>query len=226
MNSRAWPYLVGPMQLDDLPTVSAIERLVYTRPWPMEAYNYELLENPKSHYLVARLKRTTKQKPGQRLKALLRRAISGPELDETLLGYGGLWLMVDEAHVSTLAVHIAWQRRGIGELLLASLIEKAMELAAAYMTLEVRVSNYRAQRLYAKYGFRQVGLRKRYYSDNNEDAYIMTTDSIASSAYQTRFQALVVALDAKLRAQGSAQGFQQDRDLFTDAPLPASGEGR
>ena len=200
MNSSKWPYVIEPMRLADIPTVAVIERMVYSRPWPVEAYRYEIIENSRSHYFVARLRGGTPPKPQQGFTAALRRAISGPEIDETLLGYCGLWLMLDEAHVSTLAVHTKWQRKGIGELLLASLIAKAAELNAAYITLEVRISNVRAQSLYKKYDFRAKGVRHRYYSDNNEDALIMTTDDPGSSQYQVRLMGLLEALDAKLRA--------------------------
>jgi ribosomal-protein-alanine N-acetyltransferase len=152
---------------------------------------------------VARLKKDEPQRRQQGLKAAIRRAISGPDLDPTLLGYGGIWLMMDEAHVSTLAVHADWQGKGIGELLLVSLIEKAMTLSAEFVTLEVRVSNDRAQNLYRKYGFRQVGVRRKYYSDNNEDALIMTTDDIQAPTYQGQYQRLTRELDAKLSAQSA-----------------------
>ena len=200
MNSSKWPYVIEPMRLADIPTVAVIERMVYSRPWPVEAYRYEIIENSRSHYFVARIRGGNPPKPQQGFSAALRRAISGPEIDETLLGYCGLWLMLDEAHVSTLAVHTKWQGKGIGELLLASLIAKAAELNAAYITLEVRLSNVRAQNLYKKYGFRSKGVRHRYYSDNNEDALIMTTDDPGSSQYQVRLMGLLEALDAKLGA--------------------------
>jgi len=197
MNSDAWPYRIEPRRLEDVPTVGAIERMVFTRPWPVDAYNYELLENPKSYYLVARLKQPF-PKAQRGLRAALRRAMIGPDLDRSLLGYGGLWLVIDEAHICTLAVHPDWRRRSIGELLLVSLIEKAIELADCTVTLEVRVSNLAAQRLYEKYGFNRAGLRKGYYSDNNEDAYIMTTDSVRSAQYQSRFIGLKEALGRSL----------------------------
>ena len=200
MNADDWPYRIEPMRMEDVPTVGAIERMVFARPWPVDAYDYELRENPNAHYLVARLKRREGTAPQitRSLKAAWRRAISSPELDKTLLGYGGLWLMVDEAHICTLAVHPAWRQRGIGESLLASLIEKAMALSSRCVTLEVRVSNHVAQHLYEKYGFSQTGLRRGYYSDNNEDAFIMTTDSINSPEYQARFQELTEVLKATL----------------------------
>jgi ribosomal-protein-alanine N-acetyltransferase len=203
MNCDAWPYLIEPMRLGDVPTVGVIERMVFARPWPVDAYNYELLENPKSHYMVARL-RQAPQKPQKGLRAALRRAMIGSDLDRSLLGYGGLWMIIDEAHICTLAVHPEWRRKYIGELLLASLIEKATELADCCVTLEVRVSNLAAQHLYEKYGFNRAGLRKGYYSDNNEDAFIMTTDPVRSPQYRARFQELVDKLERMLNREASS----------------------
>src|SRR5207248_2751137 len=100
-----------------------------------------------------------------------------------IIGYAGMWIMVDEAHITTIAIRTAWRGRGLGELLLAALIEEASQLRAQRVTLEVRVTNETAQKLYRKYGFRQQGVRPRYYSDNSEDAYIMTTDDVQNSLY-------------------------------------------
>jgi len=117
---------------------------------------------------------------------------------QRILGYGGFWFIVDEAHICTLAVHSAWRGRGLGELLLTALIERASEINAAALTLEVRASNVAAQSMYRKYGFIRMGLRKRYYSDNNEDAIIMTTDPISSASFQRRFQTQRTVLYQKL----------------------------
>ncbi len=100
------------------------------------------------------------------------------------MGYLGLWYMVDEAHIVAIATHPAYRRRGIGERLLARALELARERDAKTVTLEVRVSNEPAQRLYEKYGFRRVGLRPRYYTDNGEDALIMTTPPLDDPAYE------------------------------------------
>ncbi len=122
-----------------------------------------------------------------------------------ILGYSGFWLMVGEAHISTIAVQPNWRRRGIGELLLVAMLDRAMELEAEMATLEVRVSNVTAQNLYRKYGFRQVGLRRRYYRDSGEDALIMSTERLTSAAFQSHFQQLKRALREKL-----ASGFGQN----------------
>ena len=124
----------------------------------------------------------------------IRRRRTGPA---TIVGYGGFWLMAGEAHISTIAVRPELRRRGIGELLLVAMIDRATDLGAKVATLEVRVSNTAAQSLYRKYGFRQVGLRHRYYS-NNEDALIMTTDRLTSAHFQRHLQGLKIALREKL----------------------------
>ncbi len=111
-----------------------------------------------------------------------------------MVGYAGVWLMVDEAHVTTIGVHPDHRGRGAGELLFLGLVDIAEQMRALRMTLEVRVSNTGAQALYRKYGFENAGVRKRYYSDNGEDAYIMWSDPLASPAFQHRISKLRTAL--------------------------------
>ena len=111
-----------------------------------------------------------------------------------IVGYAGLWLMVDEGHVTTIGVHPDHRGRGVGELLFLGLVDAAENMRAFRMTLEVRVSNYSAQALYRKYGFENAGVRKRYYSDNGEDAYIMWSEPVNSPQFKSR----VVKLRAEL----------------------------
>jgi ribosomal-protein-alanine N-acetyltransferase len=158
------------MRLEDLPDVHAIEQASFTQPWPPHAYQSELESNRLAHYLVARI-------------------------GDTIAAYGGMWLMVDEAHITTFAVHPAWRRQRIGERLLIAFLDIAMERGAHEATLEVRLSNLPARKLYEKYGFRPVGLRPRYYSDDNEDALIMTTEALADPAMRARIEGLRAALD-------------------------------
>jgi ribosomal-protein-alanine N-acetyltransferase len=101
-----------------------------------------------------------------------------------------MWLMVDEAHVTTFAVLPGWRRRGVGGRLMLELMHVALQLNAHIVTLEVRLSNHAARALYGKFGFRPVGIRPRYYSDNNEDALIMTTPPIASDEMRERLAQL------------------------------------
>ena len=182
MNTQRIPFVVEKMTLDDVPAVVAIEERVFAVPWPAYAFEYELAYNHRGRFLVVRL-----------LPPLASSQESIP-----LLGYGGLWLMGDEAHLCTLAVHPDWRRRGIGELLLIHLIGHATADNADMLTLEVRASNTVAQQLYEKYGFRALGLRKRYYSDNHEDAIRMGTRSLSSPAFRERCALLQVLLQSRL----------------------------
>ncbi len=163
--------VIEPMRLDDLPAVHAIELASFSAPWPPHAYRSELESNRLAHYLVARV--------GERIAA-----------------YGGMWLMVDEAHITTFAVHPAWRRQRIGERLLLAFLDLAVDRRAHEATLEVRLSNLAARKLYEKYGVRPVGLRPRYYSDNGEDALIMTTIALDDPAMVARVGRLREALDA------------------------------
>ena len=112
---------------------------------------------------------------------------------EPIIGFLGTWYMVDEAHVVTVGVRRDHRGRGIGELLLIGAIEQALARGSRVATLEVRVSNRVARNLYEKYGFTERGIRKGYYSDDREDAAIMTTDPISTSAYARRLDGLVKA---------------------------------
>ena len=117
-------------------------------------------------------------------------------MGDGIVGYGGMWLMVDEAHITTFAIHPAWRRQHIGERLLLAFLDLAVDRGAHEATLEVRLSNLPARRLYEKYGFRPVGLRPRYYSDDNEDALIMTTEPLDDPRMVARIDRLRLALDA------------------------------
>jgi len=113
-----------------------------------------------------------------------------PAGGDRLVGMAGIWMMVDEAHVVTIAVRKSHRHRGLGEWLLISLIGLSMQLRAKYVTLEVRESNTTAQALYGKYGFTKAGIRRKYYADNGEDALIMTTCELDSPSYLERLQRL------------------------------------
>ncbi len=162
---------VGPMTVADLPAVQAIEKASFTTPWPTQAYRSEIEANRLASYLVVR-------RNGE------------------VIAYGGVWLMVDEAHITTFAVDPPMRRRRIGERLLLALLDVAVGRGANEATLEVRLSNLAARRLYEKYGFRPVGLRPRYYTDDNEDALIMTTEPLATPALRERLERLRAELAA------------------------------
>ena len=116
-----------------------------------------------------------------------------------IVGYAGLWLMVDEAHVTTIGVHPDHRGRAVGELLFLGLADIARQMRAFRMTLEVRVSNTGAQALYHKYGLENAGIRKRYYSDNGEDAYIMWSEPVNSAEFQSRLATLREQLAARMK---------------------------
>src|ERR687887_1636377 len=164
-----YPVIIENMTLDDVAAVQEVERASFPVPWPANAFRHELTQNKNAHYIVAR--------EGDRI-----------------VGYAGLWLSLDEAHITTFAVLPDYRRRKIGERMLLSLFERAEKLGAEWMTLEVRASNLPAQRLYEKYGFRPAGIRRRYYSDNNEDAIIMWTERLRDRSVRDRIAKLQIAL--------------------------------
>jgi ribosomal-protein-alanine N-acetyltransferase len=200
------PYRVEPMTSYDLDAVMEIEYASFSAPWSARAYDYELHYNEMAHYYVARPQNgaarpavvAPRRSWWQRMLGRARAANSVPAAPAPLVGYGGFWMMVDEAHVSTIATHPEWRRRGIGELLLLAMLEGAAEVGARVVTLEVRVSNESARALYRKYGFEVAGARKNYYSDNGEDALIMTTPTLTLAEYQRTLQGLKDTLYARL----------------------------
>lgn len=157
----------------DIEQVSRIERQSFPTPWSTHAYVTEIA-NPSACYLVATLNEAASN-------------VSADTRPETIVGYGGMWVIMDEAHVTTLAVDPTFRGRRIGELLLCELLAASLRLGATRATLEVRESNQAAQRLYEKYGFVWVALRKGYYTDNNEHAVIMWIDDMTTSAWRRTF---------------------------------------
>lgn len=151
--TTAFPFQIAHLREPDIPAIMEIERASFSLPWTMAIYRYELRENPYATYLGIR---TLNEKL------------------PPLAGYGGLWFYTPEAHISTIAIHPLLRGLHLGAWLLAAMLVEAARQDAEEVTLEVRVSNHVAQRLYLSFGFRVVGRRYRYYSDNREDAYIMT----------------------------------------------------
>ena len=159
------PVEITDMSLRDVDAVQEVERLSFPIPWPANAFRHELGQNRNARYIVAKA-------------------------EGRIVGYAGLWLMVDEAHITTFAVHPEHRRHRIGERMLQRLFEIANEVGAEWLTLEVRVSNLAAHKLYEKYGFRRAGIRRHYYSDNGEDALIMWTDRLRDRAVRDRIAQL------------------------------------
>lgn len=198
------------MELRDVPQVSQIERKAFPPPWPATNFKRELASSSLTHYLVGYDEMPEPTEPAaeaeavnnsgppkSRLQALrfrLRRLFRGRESPTTpsqlILGFAGLWFMVDEAHLANIAVREDYRHQGIGERLLISAIELAIEHEGRVFTLEVRGSNKIAQALYRKYGLIEVGTRRAYYIDNKEDAVIMTAEGITSTPYVNNFQKL------------------------------------
>ena len=181
-------YQLRPMTEADIPQVAEIEAQSFPSTWPRTAYRRELA-NRLARYLVL-IDRSRSPLPAEN-QATHRRSLIGvfrrkPSSDPTtdfIVGYVGLWLMVDQAHIVAIAVREDYRRRGLGELLLAESVETAISNGQESVTLEVRRSNESAQALYDKYRFLKVGVRRRYYTDNKEDALIMTTPPINTNSY-------------------------------------------
>jgi [ribosomal protein S18]-alanine N-acetyltransferase len=200
------PCLVRPMAKKDIPQVTTIDREAFPTMWPPVNFNHELT-NRLAHYVVAcdGNKEITDLPPRPAIRLVPVRSFLGikwpftpktpnidapPETTEYVAGFVGLWIMVDEAHIINIAVREACRGHGVGELLLVSGIDTAAKLEASVVTLEVRASNRVAQNLYTKYGFKKVGVRRGYYTDNREDAFIMTTDVITNDEFKRQFQRL------------------------------------
>jgi ribosomal-protein-alanine N-acetyltransferase len=115
-----------------------------------------------------------------------------------IVGFAGMWLAFDEAHVTTIGVDLSHRGLGLGELLLLCMFDEAVARAANWLTLEVRVTNAAAQALYRKYGFTAHGTRKRYYSDNNEDALIMWSPALGEPTYRAEIESRRDALARRL----------------------------
>jgi ribosomal-protein-alanine N-acetyltransferase len=181
------PFSLRPMVEGDIEQVAEMEREAFPTIWPPTSFTKEL-RNARADYLVCVADgryRTVLPQGRRGLARLFGRGRREPVQREELVGYIGMWYMAGEAHIIEVAVRESHRRRGLGELLILGAVELALERGQSVVTLEARVSNDAAKELYLKYGFREVGLRKRYYSDNNEDAVIMTTDELASPAYLT-----------------------------------------
>lgn len=139
---------IAPMSVDHLNAVLEIEKGSFPFPWPQDSIYKEIVKNDYAYYFVARLKD-----------------------EDKVIGYGGIWVLFEEAHVTTLAVHPLYRRAGTGSLLLSNLLQEALSRGAEQVFLEVRDSNRAARALYERYGFKKIGRRKNYYY--HEDALVM-----------------------------------------------------
>ena len=146
--------LIRKMTLEDMPAVIELDQISFSLPWPERSFRFELTDNPASRCWVA-------------------------ELDGKVVGMIVVWLIVDEAHVATLATHPEFRRQGIGQRLLSHALRDLIQEGARRSFLEVRESNLAAQEMYRKFGYEETGRRRRYYRDNDEDAILMNLDSLS-----------------------------------------------
>lgn len=168
---------VSLMQKEDVPDVAEIEASAYgNHHWSKDAF-YSEVENKIAKYYTARTP------------------------DGKIAGYAGTWHIVDEAHITTIAVKPEERRKHIADYLIVKLLEDCYNEFIKYITLEVRVSNIPAIKLYEKYGFKSLGKRKGYYQDNNEDALIMWTENIFSDEYKALFKQNKLKLESITSAQ-------------------------
>ena len=220
-------FLIRRMSLSDIPQVLEVERQSFPSMWPPTAFRRELQQNRLAHYIVigeanpavaAATSTDPTPEPGpiSRFLGEIKHILTGDdpanlpppeERAELITGFIGVWMLPDEMHIVTIAVRDSHRRQGIGEMLLIAALHLAREETQPMVTLEVRVSNDAAIQLYQKYGFEQVGRRPRYYSDNHDDAYILTANAVTTSDYADRF--------ARLREEHRAR--YGDFDVLDDA---------
>ena len=203
-------YVLEPMTQEDVEEVAQVERECFTNPWPLSAYRRELKNPDQNYYIVLRddpsaehydpaehespngefnplIPRPTSRRPRRfTFWPLGRRQVSATP--PPIIGFCGMWNMFDEAHVTTIGVLPNMRGRGLGELLFIALIDEAIRRNVTWVTLEVRVTNLSAQALYRKYDFTVQGRRPRYYSDNNEDAFIMWSGSLKDPDYLRKIE--------------------------------------
>jgi ribosomal-protein-alanine N-acetyltransferase len=206
------PDYIRLMFREDIDQVSEIEREAFPTEWPPPNFKREI-ENRLAYYIVAcnvaklpeeeaspAQNGLTRLIPGLRKLGSQNRLADSKHLvggQEYIKGFAGFWIMAEEAHITSIGTRQAFRRQGIGELLLQAVIDMAIRRKARIVTLEVRASNTLAQRLYTKYGFNHVGLRHGYYTNDREDAIIMSTDNIASPAFQAQLKELKKAYAEK-----------------------------
>ena len=183
---------------EDIAQVTEIDREAFPTMLPPTNYQREL-KSPLVHYIVAY--DDQKMVDGALVEAASRRPVPrnkvAPPGRQYIVTFAGLWIMAGEAHIINIAVRQSYRRKGIGELLLISLIDLAIKLNSLLITLEVRASNTAALSLYRKYGFVETRLRRGYYSDNREDAVVMTVEDIGSAAFQENLNRLKQAHSRK-----------------------------
>jgi [ribosomal protein S18]-alanine N-acetyltransferase len=204
-------YYVRRMVREDITQVTEIDREAFPSQIPPPNYRHELQNQFAYYVVVCDDARTIVVNPApvggvSKLPSVIYRwlkrtpdaaAKQVPPDQKYIIGFAGIWVMTDEAHVTNIAVRERYRGKGFGELLLLSIADLATGLKAGILTLEVRASNIVAQNLYKKYGFEHVGLRRGYYLDNKEDALIMSTETINSASFKARLKSLRESLYTK-----------------------------
>jgi ribosomal-protein-alanine N-acetyltransferase len=170
--------LIERMAQGDLGAVLQIEALSFTTAWPPNAFANEIRDNKLAHYFVGRL-------------------------DGKVVAYGGIWVILEDSHVTTIAVHPEYRGLKLGEEMLMRLLDEAIAQGASWITLEVRESNDVAQKLYRKYGFTTVSTRRGYYSDNGENALVMWAGNLKGELYAARLRVLSAALEREIERRPS-----------------------
>jgi len=177
------------MREGDVATVQEIEREIFATPWPRNAYFRELASRSSAYYVILRQEGSVERPE----------TFQSADLDPSIVGYGGMWRMYDEAHVTTIGVRRDLQHRGYGRALFAGLVQAAYDMGAKWVTLEVRTTNENAMRMYEAFGFKVIGRRKGYYTDNGEDAIVMWSDSIHSPRFRRAYEANLERIEADVR---------------------------
>jgi ribosomal-protein-alanine N-acetyltransferase len=188
-------YLLRHMRLEDIAQVVKIDEASFPNSWSPRTYQFEISNRDTSQMIVLEMVDHASYPPGS-WRGTLRRLLN-PQIPNVIIGYGGCWLIAGEAHISTIAVHPNFRGQGLGELLLAGMLQRGIYLGGEYSVLEVRASNDTAQALYRKYEYKVVGRRKAYYRDNSEDALLMEIRPL-DVAYQQRLAQRVDGLQKRL----------------------------
>ncbi|MBW4486530.1 MAG: ribosomal protein S18-alanine N-acetyltransferase [Trichocoleus desertorum ATA4-8-CV12] len=180
-----------------LPATLALDQLCFGGLWTLEGYQREL-DSPNSELLVLQTRPTKPNRLGGQPVELI------PTVDPTapLVGLGCFWAIVDEAHITILAVHPDFQGQGLGQALLYALLQKAQQRGLERATLEVRASNQPALLLYEKFGFREAGRRRRYYEDTGEDALILWRGRLQSPEFDQALTNWQHQVQARLNQAG------------------------
>lgn len=195
MTQSSPTYVLRHMQLSDIPQVIEIDRVAFPMPWSARTYQFEITNRDTSHMIVLETVESA-ARLGRGLRGWFQRLFSS-SLSGTIVGYGGCWLIAGEAHISTIATHSDCRGLGLGELLLAGMLRRAVALGGEYSVLEVRESNLTARRLYEKYEYQVEGRRKGYYRDNGEDALLMAIRPL-DAAYAQRLNLRIDALRRRI----------------------------